>query len=217
MLLNFQKLIANPNIETLFDLNNDLLLYTKINSCRVAIVDEFYPETMEVKVRIANKMITGTNADGSQIMQDYAPIIAKAYFVGSNDIGINYPIEKNSEGILLFNDRELESWYINGDINPLSYNRCHDLTDGIFLCGLHSQPNLNLVKYIENCLNIYYKNSSIQIKDGTITINGNTTINGNLVVNGKINATGDIVAGGISLLNHIHGNGNQGADTTKPK
>ena len=59
--------------------------------------------------------------------------------------------------------------------------------------------------------------SNIQIADGTITINGDTTINGNLVVNGDINATGDIVAGQISLKNHVHGNGNEGADTTKPK
>lgn len=62
--------------------------------------------------------------------------------------------------------------------------------------------------------------------DGSLSINSTVattvtaptvTINGNVVVNGTINATGEITGNGIPLSTHIHGNGNQGADTTAPK
>ena len=131
------------------------------------------------------------------------------WFFGWGDKGITHPILKGQEGILLFNDRELESWYINGDINPLSSDRSHNLSDSIFITGLTSLVNMTAT--LQDCINIFYGTNNIKIHENGITINGNLT------VNGSINATGDIVANGISLINHIHGNGNQGADTTAPK
>lgn len=39
----------------------------------------------------------------------------------------------------------------------------------------------------------------------------------NVTVSKTVNATEDVIGGGISLKGHIHGNGNQGEDTTPPK
>ena len=41
-----------------------------------------------------------------------------------------------------------------------------------------------------------------------------TTINGDLIVNGKITSTGDTVAGGISLMTHVHGGVQGGSSNT---
>ena len=186
-----------------------------LNCVRIGIVEEFYPETLTAKIKIANKMLVGLNDDGSQINQEYAPIYARVHFVGWGGTGATYPIEIGMEGILLFCDREIESWYINSDVNPLSYERAHDLSDSIFICGIHSIPNM--IKMLTDCFHIFYKNSDLQIRDksitinsGNVVINANTTINGNLKVNGTISATGnitsdaDVIAGGISLKNHTH-------------
>ena len=43
------------------------------------------------------------------------------------------------------------------------------------------------------------------------------TFNGDVVVNGTLTATADVVGGGVSLNSHIHGNGNNGADTSEPR
>lgn len=212
---NFTRLSNVPNLMTTLRTTQDDLLYNKLNCMRVAIVEEFYPETKKVKVNIVNKATIGLNKDGTQIVKEYPPIFAKVVYLGWGDIGATFPLVKGMEGFLLFNDREIESWFLNGQINPVAYNRCHSLSDAVFICGIQSQPNL--VEFIDNCLNLFYKQGSIQIADGTVTINGNTTINGNLVVNGSITATGDIVSGEISLQNHVHGNGNDGQDTTKAK
>lgn len=215
MTLNYNNLINEPNLITTLTSFQDSIKYNEINCVRVGIVESYNENTRVAKVNIANKLTTGIKEDGAPIVQDYAPIYAKVLFFGWADIGITHPINQGMEGILLFNDREIESWYINGNINNLAYKRAHSKTDAFFIAGLLSLPNM--IATLQNCLNLFYKANNIQISDTGITINGNTIINGNLTVNGSINATGDIKAGNISLQNHVHGNGNGGADTTKAK
>lgn len=211
----FEQMKNEADLLQLFMLFEERLAYNTINCVRVGIIEEYNPETRIAKINIANKLVTGVNSEGIQKTQDYAPIYSKVWFFGWKDIGITHPIFKGQEGILLFNDRELESWYINGDINPLAYKRSHNLSDSIFICGLSSLPNI--IQNLQDCINIFYKTNNIQISENGVTINANTTIKGNLTVNGQINATGDIIANGISLINHLHGNGNEGQDTTPPK
>ena len=190
-----------------------------LNCIKVATVDTFFPENLTVSCRISNKRLIKLKDDGNQVLQDYPLIYAKVHYIGWGDVGITYPIESGMEGFLLFNDREMETWFLTGQSGNLAYDRCHDLSDAIFICGLHSMPNM--IELVEACLNLFYKNSNIQIADTSIThnstthtFNGNLVINGNLQVNGSINATGDIVANGISLLSHVHGGVTGGTGTT---
>ena len=207
--LPFEQLKNRVDLLTILKLFEEKISFNTLNCVRVGIVDEYNPDTRIARISIANKMLIGQNADGSQVTQNYAPIYAKVWFFGWGDVGMTHPIEKGQEGILLFADRELESWYINGGINPLGEIRAHSLSDSIFITGLTSAPNMTAT--LQNCLNLFYGTKSLRIDENGITINGD------LVVNGNITATGDIVAGGISLKNHLHGNGNQGQDTTAPK
>ena len=207
--LPFEQLKNRVDLLTILKLFEEKISFNTLNCIRVGIVDEYNPDTRIAKILIANKMLIGQNADGSQVTQNYAPIYAKVWFFGWGDVGMTHPIKKGQEGILLFADRELESWYINGGINPLGEIRAHSLSDSIFITGLTSAPNMTAT--LQNCLNLFYGAKSLRIDANGITINGD------LVVNGNITATGDIVAGGISLKNHLHGNGNQGQDTTAPK
>lgn len=199
----FQNLKNEGDLTSVLMLFEQALKYNKINCCRVGIVEDYDEDNRIAKVIIANKLTLQQNADGSLVTQNYAPIYAKVLFFGWKDIGITHPVLKGSEGILLFNDREIESWYINGQINNLAYERAHDKTDAIFISGLLSLPNM--IANLQNCINIFYQTKNIQVSATGITINGDTTINGNLQVNGNIHATGDIVAGEISLLSHVHG------------
>lgn len=213
--LNFNQLQNEPSLTQVLNLFEKYLAEKIINCARVGIVQEYDAINRVAKVQIANKLVTSIKTDGSQVMQDYAPIYAKVLFFGYGNVGITSPIQAGTEGLLIFCDREIESWYINGGVNHLAYNRTHDKTDAIFISGLLSLPNM--LESLQNCLNIFYGNTNIQLDGATIVFSGDVTFNGNLQVNGSINATGDIVAGGISLINHVHGNGNDGQDTTAPK
>ena len=81
------------------------------------------------------------------------------------------------------------------------------MTDCIALAGIRSMP---LTTITNDNLNIYSKN-------GIINFEGNVVINGDVTINGNIEITGDATIGGISFLQHVHRNGNNGADTTAPK
>lgn len=217
MPLNNQALSHKTALYDLLQALKDTINYN-LNCVKIATVLSFDKDSMTAKCRVNNKRLKQLKNDGNQILKDYPDIYAKVHFFGWGGIGATYPISEGMEGILLFNDREMQTWFLTGEAGKLAYDRCHDLSDAIFICGLHSQPNIELVPYLQDCLNLFYKQSSIQIKDGTIIINGDTTINGNLQVNGNITATGDITAGTISLQNHIHSGVTTGSgNTNKPQ
>ena len=219
MTLNYNNLINEPNLITTLTSFQDSIKYNEINCVRVGIIESYNENTRVAKVNIANKLTTGVKEDGTPIVQDYAPIYAKVLFFGWADIGMTHPINQGMEGILLFNDREIESWYINGNINNLAYKRAHSKTDAFFIAGLLSLPNM--VATLQNCLHLFYKLTDIKLTHSGVEITGNTVINGNLTVNGNISttgsitATGDITAAGISLLKHYHNY--NGTPTTEAK
>lgn len=210
MPINNGQATTTPTMLSAFKALEDCINYN-MNCVKVATIVEFDESTLTAKCRVNNKRLLNLKDDGNQILQDYPDIYAKVCFFGWGDIAITHPVNAGMEGLLLFNDRELETWFLTGEPGELAYDRCHDLSDAIFICGLHSQPKIELLPYLENCLNLFYKQGSIQIADGSIVINGDTTINGNLVVNGTITATGDIVAGTVSLQNHVHSQVEPGA------
>lgn len=176
----------------------------KLNCMRIGIIKEFYPDSLTVKVLIANKKVIGQNPDGTQKVRDYAPIIAKVCYANPF---CTFPITEGMECILLFSDREIESWFINGSVNPRGYERMHDLTDAVAIVGIRSLPQM--ITILTDCLNLFYGNSSFNLQtdaanlnSATITLQGDTiNINGNLIINGQ------------AYTAHTHSNGNDGSPT----
>lgn len=167
-----------------------------LNCIKVATVDTFNPDELTVSCRINNKRLIKLNDDGNQVLQDYPLVYAKVHFFGWGDIGATYPITKGMEGFLLFNDREMETWFLTGQGGNLAYDRCHDLSDAIFICGLHSKPNM--IEFVTDCLNIFYKTTYIRLAENQITANGNTVLTGNLTQTGNTTSSGTIT--GASLV-----------------
>ena len=192
----FEQLKNEAGLIQLFKLFEEKLAYNVFNCVRVGIVEEYNPETRTAKIKIANKLVTGVNSDGTQKTQDYAPIYAKVWFFGWGDKGITHPILQGQEGILLFNDRELESWYINGNVNPLAYKRAHSMSDSIFICGLSSLPNV--LANMQECINIFYGQNNIQINNSDINAKALSSINLNAP---DVNVSGNLNVGtGVSAI-----------------
>ena len=148
---------------------------------------------------IANKMVIGLDSAGVQQTIDYPLITAKVYFLGNKDRGVTIPLDKGDEGIILFNDREIESWFINGEINNLSYDRSHHITDAIFLVGMHSQPKM--LNFVADCINLWYNDTYIRLSENNIAMNGDTNITGDVAITGNQTITETLtVTNGISDL-----------------
>ena len=165
---NFNQLTSKTTLLNVLEALKSNINYN-LNCVKVATVEEFFPDNLTVSCKVTNKRVTGLKADGNQILQDYPLIYAKVHFLGWGNIGATYPISKGMEGLLLFNDRELETWFLTGTDGNLAYDRCHSLSDAIFICGLHSLPNM--IQILTDCFHLFYGASDIQIKDSSININ----------------------------------------------
>ena len=226
--VNFQNFKNTPDLVQVLKVFEKSIKYS-LNCVRVGIIESYNEYTQIAQVNLVNKLMLSQNYDGSQVSKDYAPLFCKVWFFGWGDIRITHPVLKGQECIVLFSDRELESWYINGGVNPLKYTRNHDFSDGIAIVGLTSKINIKEnAKTSLTSLDLFYNLTSIILSDTGAVINGNTIINGdivfngNLQVNGTISATGDItsegdiIASGISLKNHVHTSSQAGSDTSPP-
>lgn len=192
----FNQLGSQPDLGQIIK-SSGLSVASELNCMRIGIIQSFNAENLTVQVQIAGKRTIGLNPDGTQRVRDYAPIYAKVCYCNPF---ITHEITPGEECILLFSDREIESWYINGDNNPEAYTRMHDLTDAIAIVGIRSLPKM--IEIIRDCLNLFYGESNLKIDGSSITLNAeNININGALTINGT------------PYLSHIHSNGNQGANT----
>lgn len=162
----------------------------ELNCMRVGIIQTFYPDDLTADVLLVNKKTLNLNADGTQNVKNYALIRAKICYCNPF---ITNPINKGDECILIFSDREIESWFINGDINAEIYPRLHDLTDAVAIVGIRSLPNM--IQILTNCLHLFYGQSDIQLQENQINVNsallnivGNTTQTGDITAT-NLNAT----------------------------
>lgn len=61
-------------------------------------------------------------------------------FPSGGGYAITFPIAAGDEGILVFASRCIDAWWQNGKVQPQAEFRLHDLSDGMFIPGLFSQP-----------------------------------------------------------------------------
>lgn len=176
----------------------------QINCMRIATVIEFYPENLTAQVKLVDKKLMGLNPDGSQILREYPSIYAKVCYCNPFE---TFPLTQGMECILLFNDRELETWFINGGSNIQAYPRMHDLTDAVAIFGIRSLPMM--IDILTDCLHLFYGNSSLQLKEAQTDLNS-STIN---LAGDTININGNLIINGEAYTAHTHSNGNEGNPT----
>ena len=174
---------------------------------KIGYIDSYDYETRVSRVVIYNKRVIGLNDKGEHILEDYPPLYCKTLFLGGGNNGMNWNIEQGDECIVFFNDTEIETPWISGQVSDIKYGRQHNYTDAICLTGFTTLPK---VTPTDTNLNLYSKNGIINI-DGDTVVNGDLTINGNLVV------TGDATIGGLSFLQHVHVCAGAGANSGVPQ
>ena len=174
---------------------------------KIGYIDSYDYNTRVSRVVIYNKRVVGLNDKGEHILEDYPPLYCKTLFLGGSGNGINWDIKQGDECIVFFNDTEIETPWISGQVSDIKYGRQHNYTDAICLTGFTTLPK---VTSTDTNLNLYSKN-------GIIKLDGDTTVNGNLIVTGTLIVTGDATIGGISFLNHVHPKGHNNDDTGVPQ
>lgn len=157
----------------------DLILEAKrdvkysINCVQLGTIEAYTRATNMAKVSINFKRKLG---DGS--LADY-PVLADCpvFIPSGGNSALTFPITKGDQCIILFNDRNIDNWYLKGEVKEPATSRCHDIADGIVLVGIRNlvtaaqanTPPSNSVCLDAGLKKVAIKNSITDLK--TILIN----------------------------------------------
>lgn len=184
----FNNTINKPTLNSVIKFANSSLA-EDLNCMKIGIVDSVYDD-MTVSVKLANKKTIKTKHNGTQEVREYALIRAKVCYCTPF---ATWDIKKGDECVLLFSDKEIESWFITGEVQPIAYPRQHDLTDAVAIFGIRSLPK---VIEVINGLHLFYGGSDLKLENNKITltsttfdVNGLTNITGNTSITGNLNVS----------------------------
>lgn len=158
-----------------------------LHTCLPGIIASFDPDTQTASVQPAIKRIfTEKGAVNLPLCVD-VPVA----FPGGGDFFLTFPVKPGDECILLFSERAIDNWHASGGTQTPAEYRLHDLSDGIAIVGLNSQPHkLAALQMTGAELRTRSRSTYIRLEDGTIFIKGNIVHEGNVQQTGNLNRTG---------------------------
>jgi hypothetical protein len=160
-------------------------------------------------------------ADGSSQLVNMAvspdcPVV----FPGNSKGLLTFPLTAGDEGILVFADRCIDAWWQNGGIQPQAEIRIHDRSDGFFIPGVNSVPNVAPSISTSTCqFRSFDGTTYFEIANGQII---NIVAPGGINLTGSLHVSGDVIAGfggadQVNVRTHKHtGVTAGGAQTSSP-
>ena len=118
---------------------------------------------------------------------------------------MTFPLNPGDEGVLVFMSRCMDAWWQSGGVQPQAEMRMHDLSDGVFIPGVTSQPM--------KLANVYTGGMEMRTTDGSmhvrlspsgIDVLGNLTVTGTVAATGNVTSQADVLAQTVSLHGHVH-------------
>lgn len=134
------KQIPAPDLTAVLEeLKADIRFNT--NSAQIGIIESFDAVDQTASVRIAIKQVQNVAPDGTRFLVEY-PLLKKCpvFFPSGGGFTLTFPVAQGDECIVIFNDRELDNWFLNGGVQAPISSRSHDISDAMVLVGLRSNP-----------------------------------------------------------------------------
>lgn len=188
------KQITPPDLVDVLEAVQETI-FSSLNCHQVGVIEAFNVENQTATVSIALKQITNETGQEVRSYSDYAPLLEVPVIVlGGGNSRLTFPIQQGDECLLLFNDRELDNWFTNDELQAPSELRKHDFSDAIALVGLSSLQN-RIQDYLEDGTDWRYNATRKITQTATDTTISNTNIN----LNGNIRTeVGDTTHTGIT-------------------
>ncbi len=214
--MTLQQFFPPSDTDVLNAVKNNV--FTTLNCIQIGIVQSFDSAKQTVTVKFALKEVVSIEPDGTKILRE-RPIISEVpvmilYGGGSY---VSLPIAAGDSCILLFNDREIDQWFVHGGVQTPISGRKHDASDAIAIVGIKSLQN-SIGSYLANGVRLYYNaTSKIDLTTDAIdsiaalfTQTGDMTITGDLIVEQNATVQGNLlVEGGMTVLGQVTGNSGQ--------
>lgn len=133
----FQNTVLQKVIETA--IRN---LSLSINCVLIGTIEAYYPATQTVDISINyQKVIEKDFGYPNQYLAFPLLVKCPVFVLQGGGAYLSFPIIKGDSCIVIFNDRELDTWMASGQITYPHSGRAHDLNDGIAIVGIRSLTN----------------------------------------------------------------------------
>lgn len=113
--------------------------------------------TAVVKVLLKRSLPNGTLVDYKQLLD--VPVIT---YQGGGGF-LQFPIAAGDQGLVIFADRNIGSWFQNGDNSPMPDLRAHNISDGFFLPGINALTDGTLPDYPTDRVVLGYMGSKFEV------------------------------------------------------
>lgn len=196
-----QKTANAPDLsDVLQNFKDDIM--KSLNAVQVGQVEAFNASRQTVSVKIAIKQVIDELPDGTRTFQEM-PLMMECpmIFLGGGDAHLTMPIQQGDSCIVLFNDRDIDNWFIEGGIKAPNTKRKHDLSDAFAIVGVRNLQNA-LTDYPTDAVRLRYDEAS-QLELETDLIKSTTALFqqvGNMLVTGGLSIGGTMTKEGGGTL-----------------
>ena len=167
---------------------SDLLMYfkkelfTSLNCHHIGTIQEFDPNDQTCKATINYKKTYYRDSEvklQEPYYEDYAIIVdAPAIVLSGGGANLTFPIKQGDECLCIFNDRDIDNWFVSGQVKENKTGRLHSYTDALILVGLKSVAN-KISSYDMNHAQLSWGNAKLGITDSKVLVSNTTdTLNG---------------------------------------
>ena len=156
-----------PDLQDVIDGSIEDLLYS-FNCHRVGVIESFNALEQTATIRMVDKGVL-INANGETLIE-YPPLVDCPIFVnkGTNG-GLTIPINNGDTCLILFNDRDLDNWLVDGLTQRPNTLRAHTLSDAIAIVGIRNQIN-KIGDYNNEATELNYLSNKISLDTTKISL-----------------------------------------------
>lgn len=198
--INFNDtIVKRPNPPSFTDLLNDVLNHAGayLNCHNIGKIVSFDKDTQTASVELLIKKLVGEDLNGNKSYIKNSILVDVPCVVICGGSGrLEMPISSGDECLVLFNDRQIDNWFVSGDSSTIDIKRSHDLSDGIALVGIKSKRN-SFTDYITDGVRLVYDFAVVQLKAIETYIHNTVLV--------RINAPLITLEGNVTMLGGLGG------------
>jgi hypothetical protein len=138
----------------------------ELNCHAIGIIQSFDPARQVADVHIAYlRTFEDTSTDSGERHIPYNVLLdCPCVILRGGKMSVRPPIQAGDECLILFNDRDIDSWFAKSQVGILKTERTHDFTDAIALVGLGSTKNF-ISAYDPSALEIGSQQQKLRVSD----------------------------------------------------
>lgn len=138
-----------PNNPTLTDLLNLLKkeIFLDLSCHHIGTIQSFdsAKQTVTATVNYTKTFFELNSQTGlyDAVQRNYPVLLdCPAIVLGGGAASLTFPIAKGDECLLLFNDRDMDNWFLGSAVGPVASSRLHSFADAFALVGVRSLANV---------------------------------------------------------------------------